>query len=53
MRAGEAERVGMDLLSAELAEKLPGDMEGLGESFERLQQSLQQAQDYVDAVVVS
>lgn len=28
-------------------------MEGLAESFERLQHSLQQAQAYVDAVVVS
>lgn len=35
------------------APALAGDMEGLGESFERLQQSLQQAQEYVDAVVVS
>lgn len=51
VRAGEAERVGMDLLSTELAEKMPGDMEGLSDSFERLQHSLQQAQDYVDAVV--
>jgi len=53
VKAGDAERVGSDLLSSELAEALPGDMEGLGESFERLQQSLQEAQDYVDAVVVS
>ena len=36
-----------------LQDKLPGDMEGLAESFERLQHSLQQAQAYVDAVVVS
>lgn len=53
VRAGEAERVGTDLLTSELADRLPGDMEGLAESFERLQHSLQQAQDYVDAVVVS
>jgi hypothetical protein len=39
--------------STELQEKLPGDMDGLADSFERLQHSLQQAQDYVDAVVVS
>ena len=38
--------------STELQAKLPGDMDGLGETFERLQHSLQQAQDYVDAVVV-
>lgn len=53
VRAGEAERVGTDLLTSELADNLPGDMEGLAESFERLQHSLQQAQEYVDAVVVS
>lgn len=53
VRAGEAERVGTDLLTSELADRLPGDMEGLAESFERLQHSLQQAQEYVDAVVVS
>lgn len=39
--------------SASPQDKLPGDMEGLAESFERLQHSLQQAQAYVDAVVVS
>ncbi|KAL4428083.1 hypothetical protein ABPG75_002172 [Micractinium tetrahymenae] len=51
VRAGEAERVGTDLLTSEVADKLPGDMEGLADSFERLQHSLQQAQEYVDAVV--
>lgn len=56
MRLPAAERYARPLLpccSTELQEKLPGDMEGLADSFERLQQSLQQAQDYVDAVVVS
>lgn len=52
VRSAEVERVGVDLLSRELQEQLPGDMGGLAESFERLQHSLQQAQDYVDAVVV-
>lgn len=39
--------------STELQDKLPSDMESLAESFSRLQQSLQQAQAYVDDVVVS
>jgi hypothetical protein len=39
--------------STELVDRVPSDMEGLAESFERLQHSLQQAQEYVDDVVVS
>lgn len=37
---------------AEECDKIPDDMEGLVSSFDRLQRSLQQAQDYVSAVVV-
>lgn len=51
VRPTEMEHVSEDLLSTELTEKLPGDMESLADSFERLQQSLQQAQNYVDDVV--
>ncbi|KAI7845685.1 hypothetical protein COHA_000799 [Chlorella ohadii] len=51
VRSADVERIGVDVLSSELQDKLPGDMEGLAESFERLQHSLQQAQAYVDAVV--
>lgn len=41
------------LARAEECDKIPDDMEGLAASFDRLQQSLAQAKEYVDAVVVS
>ena len=51
MRAAEAERVGVDLLSTDLAERLPDESEGLQDSLGRLAQSLAAAQEYVDDVV--
>jgi hypothetical protein len=39
-------------LPAEEVDKIPDDMEGLVSSLDRLEHSLQQAQDYVSAVVV-
>lgn len=51
VRTAEAERLGLELLTAELSEALPGDQEGLADSFGRLQQSLEAARAYVDAVV--
>ena len=43
---------GVCCCSTELVDRVPSDMEGLAESFERLQHSLQHAQEYVDDVVV-
>lgn len=51
VRTVEAEHVGVDLLTAELTEKLPGDLEGLASSFGKLQQSLEAAKAYVDEVL--
>lgn len=47
----EAERMGVDLLRSAECEKIPDDMEGLVATFDRLQRSLQQAEEYVADVV--
>lgn len=47
----EAERLGVDLLQSEEVDKIPDEMESLVASFDRLEASLAQAQDYVGAVV--
>jgi translation initiation factor 3 subunit F len=51
VRSIEAERAGAELLSAELAEKLPSSAEGLASTLEKLQHNLEAAHRYVTEVV--
>lgn len=47
----EAEKAAGDLLTAQTVDKLPGDLEGLTTSFDKLEATLAAAKAYVDAVI--
>jgi translation initiation factor 3 subunit F len=51
VRMAEAERVGYELLKATIADKIPGDVEGMEASMERLLTLIDDAYKYVDDVV--
>lgn len=51
VRTIEAERAAGDLLSQEMEEKLPNDLDGLSSTLEKLKQSLEVAERYVTDIV--
>lgn len=51
LRMSEAERVGYELLKSTMADKIPGDLEGMESTLERLLALIDEVYKYVDDVV--